>query len=287
MSNITIDRQICIGCGACVALCTRQVFERRADGVAVINPARCNVCGHCIAVCPVDAITHVRLPPERCPPIGLLPNLNMLIDAFRARRSVRIYQDRPLSRDTIRQLVDLARWVPSAGNSQQVDWLVFDDRAQIKKLSDQIVALFSRAARWLRFPLLKPLWAWVLGKRVQSLLNSANWMEQQHAQGRDPIFFDAPALLIAHTRRGAPFGRDDAVYAAYNLMLGAQQMGLGSCQIGFFIVALSLSRKLRRMLGLPNNRQPQVAVVLGYPRYPFRRTLPRRQPEITWNSTAL
>lgn len=286
MSDIIIRQEVCIRCGACVALCMRRVFERQDDRIVAVNPSQCNVCGHCVAVCPVDAIVHAHLPPDACPPVRPLPDLDMLVDALRARRSVRFYQDRPVSRETIRQLVDLARWVPSASNTQQVDWLVFDDRAQIKKLSDQIVRLFSRAARWLRFPLLMPLWTLALGKRAQSLARSARWMEQQHAQGRDPILFDAPVLLIAHTRRGAPFSRDDAVYAAYNLMLAAQQLGLGTCQIGFFIVALGLSRTLRRMLGLPGNRRAQVALVLGYPRYPFRRALPRRRPEITWNSSA-
>lgn len=284
MPNISVDQQACIGCGVCATLCTWGVFESKGDIATVIDASRCVVCGHCVAACPADAIAHENLPLDLCPPIGDLPELSTLVNTFRARRSTRTYQNRPVSREMIRQLIDIARWVPSASNTQQVDWLVFDDPAQIKAMSDQIVALFARAAHWLCFPLLKPLWALALGRRAKNLERSARRMEQQHAQGQDPILFNAPVLLVAHTRRGAPFSRDDAVYATYNLMLAAQQMGLSTCQIGFFIVALGFSRKLGWMLGLSKRRQAQVALVLGYGRHPFRRSLPRRQPNITWNS---
>ncbi|MBN1935132.1 MAG: nitroreductase family protein [Anaerolineae bacterium] len=284
MPDISIDQDTCIGCGACAALCTGQVFERREHAIAVTNPSGCIACGHCVAACPVDAIAHERLSLKDCPTVDTLPELSVLVNIFRARRSIRIYKNQAVPRETIRQLIDIARWAPSASNTQQVDWLVFDDPTRIKALSDQIVALFGRAARWLRFPLLKPLWTLVLGRRAKNLERWARTMEQQHMQGQDPILFGAPVLLVAHTRKGAPFSRDDAIYAAYNLMLAAQQMGLGACQIGFFMVALGFSRKLGQMLGLPKHRRAQVVLVLGYGRYPFRRALPRRQPEITWNT---
>lgn len=71
---------------------------------------------------------------------------------------------------------------------------------------------------------------------------------QQNTQGLDPIFFKAPVLLIAHVPVEDSFGRDDATYAAYNLILAAQRMGLGSCLIGYFIYALENSDQLKKHL---------------------------------------
>lgn len=88
---------------------------------------------------------------------------------------------------------------------------------------------------------------------------------------------------MAHVPVEDSFGRDDATYAAYNLILAAQRMGLGSCLIGYFINALENSAQLRRHLGLPDSRRVEVALVLGYPKYQFRRTVPRRGMEIDWN----
>jgi nitroreductase len=213
-----------------------------------------------------------------------LPSLEQLVSAFRERRSLRQYQDRPVPRQVVRELIDIARWVPSASNKQQVDWLAFDDREQIIALSDRIVALFTVGVRLLRNPALRPLWRLALGRRADRLAISGEFMIEQRKQGRDPILFNAPVLLVAHVRRGTPFGRDDAVYATYNLMLAAQRLGLGTCQIGFFKVALGLSPRLRRSLGLPWKRQPEVALTLGHPQVHFRRVLPRRRPNLVWNT---
>ena len=96
---------------------------------------------------------------------------------------------------------------------------------------------------------------------------------QQRAQGMDPIFFKAPVLLLAHVPVEDSFGRDDATYAAYNIILAAHRMGLGNCLIGYFIYALENNGQLRRRLGLPDNRRVEVALVIGYPEYQFRRTV--------------
>ena len=54
-----IDKDLCIGCGTCVALCP-EVFELKDDGKAYIkNPADCTKCD-CQSVkesCPVEAIS--------------------------------------------------------------------------------------------------------------------------------------------------------------------------------------------------------------------------------------
>jgi nitroreductase len=90
-------------------------------------------------------------------------------------------------------------------------------------------------------------------------------------------------VLVAHVPRGTYFGRDDGVYAAYNLILAAQRLGLGTCQIGYVNIALERNRGLRRMLGLPSERQLEVALALGYPRFEFQRGLPRRRTDLVWN----
>jgi nitroreductase len=90
--------------------------------------------------------------------------------------------------------------------------------------------------------------------------------------------------MLAHVPDDDEFGRDDATYAAYNLILAAESKGLGSCLIGYFIFALDNSEQLRSMLSLPDSRKVEVALVLGYPKYRFQRCIPRRKMEIVWNS---
>ena len=288
--EIVVDRETCTRCGACVALCTGRVFETVGERIEVVAPAECWLCGHCVAVCPADAIDHAEYPLDECPPLDTttLPSFDGLVSALRERRSLRIFRDRPVPRQVVRGLVDVARWSPSAGNGQPVDWLAFDDPAHIAALSAQAVGAFAQTARLLRNPLARLYLLLTRGadgvKAGLESMDSFERMAQRHAQGEDPIFRRAPVLLVAHVPNGAYFGRDDAVYAVYNLMLAAQQMGLGTCQIGYFLIALDLNRKLRSALGLPQGRRAEVALVLGYPQYRFRRVLPRRRPNLVWNA---
>ncbi len=289
MPTIAIDRTRCTACGACVALCTGRVFRTGPEGAEVVAPQDCWLCGHCVAVCPVDAVLHSAYPLEECPPLEAdrLPSPEALVLALRTRRSARVFQDRPVPREVVRELLEVGRWAPTASNAQPVDWLAFDDPARIAALNAQTVAVLAHTARLLRNPFVRFLLRLTAGaEQVKKGMESVPDFErlaQRHAQGEDPIFFRAPVLLIAHVPRDDYFAREDATYAAYNVMLAAARRGLGTCHIGYFTVALSRSRSLREMLGLPPDRRAVIPMVLGYPRYRFHRLPWRRPPEVVWN----
>ena len=50
-----IDKEKCIGCGACVGACPVEAITMSDDGKAVIDAEKCISCGTCVAVCPVGA----------------------------------------------------------------------------------------------------------------------------------------------------------------------------------------------------------------------------------------
>jgi nitroreductase/NAD-dependent dihydropyrimidine dehydrogenase PreA subunit len=278
MPQIYIDQERCNRCGACVALCNSgNVYAHENGAVQAAAIENCWSCGHCVAVCPTDAIGHSEFHLDDCPPIAsaALPSLENMVEVFRERRSTRIYKSSPVSRETVKALIDIARFVPSADNAQPVDWLAFDDPDLIDMLSRQTVAAFEQQLHQIREN---------TGATVEDIQDFERII-QQRAREMDPIFFKAPVLLLAHVPVEDSFGRDDATYAAYNLILAAQRMGLGSCLIGYFIYALENSGQLKRRLGLPDNRRVEVALVIGYPKYPFRRAVSRRRAEIAWNKT--
>jgi nitroreductase/NAD-dependent dihydropyrimidine dehydrogenase PreA subunit len=290
VADISVDRQACIRCGACVEVCfAARVFEMTEDGAEAARPKACWACGHCIAVCPTDAIDHDLFPLEECPIVDRddLPSAESLVSAFRFRRSVRAFQQKQVAREIVRELVSIGRWAPTASNNQALDWIAFDDRARIVELAHGTVEGLLRFAKLARNPFVRPVLRLAVGgkeaKRARKLGPAARRMSEALANGIDPIFYRAPVVLIGHTQKGNLFGRDDAVYAMYNMMLACESLDLATCQIGFFQAVVSRTAKLRGLLALPPDRVPQVAFALGYPTQTFRRVPMRRVPELTWN----
>jgi Fe-S-cluster-containing hydrogenase component 2 len=57
-----VDRDVCVGCGACINLCPRLAI-RFIDGKSYIDQQSCIECGTCREGCGVDAIyTDCRFP---------------------------------------------------------------------------------------------------------------------------------------------------------------------------------------------------------------------------------
>jgi ferredoxin len=56
MDKFRVNKEKCVGCGACVAVCPFGAIEIGSDGKASINQDKCRQCGKCQDVCPADAI---------------------------------------------------------------------------------------------------------------------------------------------------------------------------------------------------------------------------------------
>ena len=54
---VTVDKDTCIGCGACVGTCPVGALSLDADGKSECNEDTCISCLSCVGTCPVSAIT--------------------------------------------------------------------------------------------------------------------------------------------------------------------------------------------------------------------------------------
>ena len=54
---VTVDKDLCIGCGACVGVCPVGALELDEEGKSQSNEDVCIGCGACIGTCPVEAIS--------------------------------------------------------------------------------------------------------------------------------------------------------------------------------------------------------------------------------------
>ena len=54
---VTVDKDMCIGCGACVGVCPVTALSLDADGKSECNEDVCISCLACTGSCPVSAIS--------------------------------------------------------------------------------------------------------------------------------------------------------------------------------------------------------------------------------------
>lgn len=285
MPKILINNETCIGCGACVDLCSvTHVYTMEDDKAKVISPSRCWECGQCVGACPVDAIAHSSFPVEKCPLLDNLPDgSDGLKTVFQSRRSVRVYKDKPVARETIVSLLESARWAPSGRNLQAVSWLAIDDRKTISKLAANTIESLSIYAAELR----QQAAASDNSHASRLAMMEAKTFEhlnRRWKKGEKPLFFGAPVVMVALTPI-SDFGRDDAVISGFSMQLAAVQMGLATCQVGYFIMALNHVKELGKdILPIPEDQAVQMVMAVGYPKYKMRRSVHRDPVELTWVS---
>jgi Fe-S-cluster-containing hydrogenase component 2 len=53
---VTVNEELCTGCGACVEVCPVEAISLD-DGKAHVDGEKCVDCGVCVGECPTDAIS--------------------------------------------------------------------------------------------------------------------------------------------------------------------------------------------------------------------------------------
>jgi len=273
MGILKIDADKCKRDGFCVRDCAAAIISLlEGDTVPEIIPDSegfCLDCGHCVAVCPHGALSHERIPIEDSPAIAdeLRIGEAQALQFLRSRRSVRHFRDKTVEKDKIRKLIEGARYAPTGGNTQMVEWLVLTDKERIRNLS-------ALTAEWLRGLARDPEIAAATPYLVKAV---AAW-----DQGYDAVLRGAPVLIVASTPREAMNGMVDLTLALSYLDLLAPAMGLGTCWAGLLQGALQNSPAVKTALGLPENHTHHYPMMLGYPDLKYYRLPERRAPKIVF-----
>jgi len=273
LSLFIVDPDKCKRDGICVSDCPAQIIElkdQRSFPALIPGGAElCINCGHCVAVCPHGAMSLKTMASEQCSPLdkAMLPTQQQVDHFLRSRRSVRVYKDKPVDREILASLIDLARYAPSGHNSQPVHWLVIQERAEMKRFAGIVVdwmrlmvANNSPIAQAFHFE--RPIEAW--------------------ENGIDRILRGAPHLVVAHGPSALPASQPACIIALTYLELAANSFGLGGCWAGYFNTAANFHKPLQDALSLPEGHQCFGAMMVGYPRNRYHRLPLRNQAKIEW-----
>lgn len=95
---------------------------------------------------------------------------------------------------------------------------------------------------------------------------------------------NAPCLVIAIVDKNAsPTGHDNTLFSLGYAELYASSIGLGSCFTGFFdACAASGYKPMLDILNLPENMIVTGGIMVGFPKYTYKRLVDRNPLQITW-----
>lgn len=156
-----------------------------------------------------------------------------LMDIIKQRKSVRKYLDKPVEREKIIRCVEAARLAPSADNVQPWRFIVIDQPDLKLEFCNAVCSGIYRPTYFIRNA---PVIIVVLAK------------------------LDIIANRIGKQIQGTSFYLLDLGIACEHLVLQAQELGIGTCWIGWFN-----AKRAKKVLHIPWKYKVISLIAMGYP----------------------
>lgn len=269
MSIVGLNKDKCSNCKLCIQECRRGYFYKKENGDTEFNDKLppCNMCGHCIAVCPENAILLKDLDDvETYPGIDAPETIighDKMYQFLRAKRSTRRYKTKKVPKESIKKIFEAMRYAPSTSNARLWRYLIISDPIKIKLLSDETI---KAQYQYLGFQSSEQAFGYFKSKDLE------------------PIFYRAPHIIILYfktiQKNSTMLGFraiDTGIAVTYG-MLAAESLGLGTCWIGNFQAAIARNRDILGILGIKGHVLGTFTV--GFPAVKYRNTTPRPQLKI-------
>ena len=155
-----------------------------------------------------------------------------LLDLIKHRKSVREFLSRPVEREKIMICLEAARLAPSACNSQPWRFIVVDDEQLKNKLC---AAAFSGIYLMNSFCKTAPVMVVVISEKSKFLAR------------------------IGEMFRGTKYYLIDIGIACEHFVIQAEDLGLGTCWIGWFN-----EEAVKSILNIPQHKKIDIVIALGY-----------------------
>ena len=158
-----------------------------------------------------------------------------VLDAIKKRRSIRSFKSTTIDQQTLDAILEAGRLAPSWGNTQTWRFVIVQDNKVKTQLADSATALGSRNNSVLKQA---PV---VIAACAE--MNRAGYREGKPTTDKEGYWF-----------------MFDAALALENIVLEAQELGIGTLYIGAFD-----AKKAGSVLGVPEGYSCVILLPLGYP----------------------
>jgi nitroreductase/NAD-dependent dihydropyrimidine dehydrogenase PreA subunit len=286
---IQIDSTKCTKCGFCFEVCPNYVLHLgKSQEIQVTYPEQCCICGHCVAICPENAVTHKRIPVEKFEDLTVtnIPPEDMR-NLLLSRRSIRVFQEKPVPKEVLERLIEVGIHAGTGGNAQTENFVVIQHRKLLSELEKMVIeVLWNKGMKYLGSEIGQKMAKAKLGEEMLRQALPYHHIIRNRRQNKElagMIFRNAPVVIVIHGLRTNFMAHANCSIAARNMEIMAKTLGLGTCWVGFLPVAAHLAKKkIERYLDIPDDHSIYGAIMIGYPKFEYRKFIPREQREVRW-----
>lgn len=164
--------------------------------------------------------------------------MNSFVELVNSRQSDRSYLDKPVEKEKIQRILEVARLAPSACNAQPWKFIVVTDPEKRMEIAD---AMASKLLSMNHFTKQAPVQLVLVEENANFTSTVGGWATKKH------------------------YPHIDLGIVASHICLAATDEGLGSCIIGWCD-----EKKVQKALDIPRNKRIMLVILLGYSNQPLR-----------------
>ncbi len=284
-----LDEKLCVSCGKCVEECGHHVQIQSSKHIDPNNP-KCSKCFHCYTICPQNAIKLKKNSENNKPKIDLFnTTTDESLGSFLAyRRSIRNFEKRSVDDSIVETIIDRARYIPSGGNAHAYEFTIIKSETVKVRIKDELTKIYKLRSHVLNNPVLRNVAKPFVNKQMRGFLRDKNYggrmkdLIKRIYSGDDPFFYNAPVIIIIHSKEQIPTPKEDCVLAGYNICLMAQALRLGTCFVTLAQNAINSSNRCKKVLNLTPRDNVNAVIILGHPAVHHLRIAPKPKKEIKW-----
>lgn len=182
-------------------------------------------------------------------------NTAALLDLMRSRRSIRRYTARPVPPEVLEELLEAARWAPSAHNRQPWRFAVLVDAGRKQALAEAMGERFRRDLVGDGLPVAEV--ERQVSRSVARIAEAPAAIVVFLSMADMDQYADAPRQALERT-----MAVQSVALAVQNMLLLAHAHGLGAC---WMCAPLFCPDAVRDVLDVPADWEAQALLTLGYP----------------------
>ena len=262
--SITVDKEKCIHCGACIRDCIVKCIAFDDEKIPCYAPGgaeKCVACQHCFAVCPTGALSFGGKNPADSPDAGY-GDSEELLRLIQSRRSVRFFQERDIPTEIMEKLVAMLAFPPKCGNADSLHVSIVGTAAKmraIEKFTYETIQAIEKGSPIIEF------------------------CRENFNKGIDFIYRGAPSLVAVSVNKAKAVPgceNADPIIALSYLDLYAQSLGLGTLWSDCALSVANELPEIKAMLEIPAGFELNYVMLIGVPAVKYRRTVQRESANV-------